>query len=290
VFDADGNVVDRQPVWDIKEYAVEVDGVFLWPRAVRADGKAFGFDIQVLSRIRAEYSDKVQYYAQYYNDPNDPGSNRINRSKFQYYDRKFLRQEGGHWYYKRNKLNVYAAVDFAFSLSKKSDNSAIVVVGIDSEGFYYVLDIDVFKTDRISEYFDRIAALHSKWEFKKLRAEVTVAQTVIVRDLKDKLRAEGLSLSIDEYRPTRSEGTKQERIAAALEHKYENMSVWHFKGGYIDMLEEELVLARPPHDDIKDALACAVEISVKPKRARDPDFMKSNVVMFNSRFGGVAFR
>lgn len=290
VYDDEGNVVSREAVWDIKEYAVEVDGVFLWPRAVRADGKAFGFDNKVLSRIRAEYSDKVQYYAQYYNDPNDPGSNRINRSKFQYYDRKFLRQEGGHWYYKRNKLNVYAAVDFAFSLSKKSDNSAIVVVGIDAEGFYYVLDIDVFKTDRISEYFDRIAALHSKWEFKKLRAEVTVAQTVIVRDLKDKLRAEGLSLSIDEYRPTRSEGTKQERIAAALEHKYENMSVWHFKGGYIDMLEEELVLARPPHDDIKDALACAVEISVKPKRSRDPDFVKNNVVMFNSRFGGVAFR
>lgn len=290
IYDEQGNVTHREPVWEVKEYAVETDGIFIWPKTMRSDGKYFGFDPQVLSRIRAEYSDKVQFYAQYYNDPNDPGSNRINRSKFQYYDRKFLKQEGGYWYYKRNRLNVYAAVDFAFSLSKKSDNTAIVVIGVDADGYFYVLDIDVFKSDKISEYFNRIAALHSKWEFRKLRAEVTVAQTVIVRDLKDKLRAEGLNLAIDEHRPTRNEGTKAERIAAALEHKYENMSVWHFKGGYTDMLEEELVLARPPHDDIKDALASAVEISVKPKRGRDTELGTTNVVQFNSRFGGVAFR
>ena len=290
IYDADGNITHREPVWEVKEYAVETDGVFIWPKTMRSDGKYFGFDQQVLSRIRAEYSDKVQFYAQYYNDPNDPGSNRINRSKFQYYDRKFLKQEGGYWYYKKNKLNVYAAVDFAFSLSKKSDNTAIVVVGVDADGFFYVLDIDVFKSDKISEYFNRIAALHSKWEFKKLRAEVTVAQTVIVRDLKDKLRSEGLNLSIDEHRPTRNEGTKAERIAAALEHKYEDMSVWHFKGGYTDMLEEELVLARPPHDDIKDALASAIEIAVKPKRSRGTDLATNNVISFHRRFGGVAYR
>lgn len=290
VYDKDGNVVSRDPVWEVKEYAVETDGLFIWPRTVRSDGKAFGFDLQVLSRIRAEYSDKVQFFAQYYNNPNDPGSNRINRSKFQYYDKRFLKQEGGSWYFKRNRLNVYAAIDFAFSLTKKSDNTALVVVGVDNEGFYYVLDIDVFKTDRISEYFDRIAILHSKWGFKKLRAEVTVAQTVIVRDLKDKMRSEGLNLSIDEHRPTRNEGTKAERIAAALEHKYENMSVWHYKGGYTELLEEELVLARPPHDDIKDALASAIEIAVKPKRSNYTEQFSDNVIQFNSRFGGVSYR
>jgi hypothetical protein len=56
------------------------------------------------------------------------------------------------------------------------------------------------------------------------------------------------------------------------------------------MLEEELVLARPAHDDIKDALACAVEIAVKPKRARDSEDSYSNVIKFNPRFGGVMYR
>lgn len=287
IYNDQGEVVDKRPVWEIQEFAVEVDGVFIWPRAMRSDKKFFGFDAQVLSRIKAEYSDKAQYYAQYYNDPNDPGSNRIDRSKFQYYDQKFLKQQHGYWYFKGNKLNVYAAIDFAFSLKRKSDDTAIVVIGVDADNNIYLLDIDVFKSDKISEYFSHIAYLHSKWEFKKLRAEITVAQAVIVRDLKDKMKEEGLTLSIDEHRPTRNEGTKEERIASALEHRYEQLHVWHFKGGYIDMLEEQLVLARPPHDDIKDALASAVEIAIKPKRVID-ETQRTNVV-YHPRFGGVAF-
>lgn len=290
IYNSEDEVIDRVPVWTIKEYAVEVDGLFIWPRTVRpSDRKSFGFNQQVLSKIRAQYVDKVQFHAQYYNDPNDPGSNRINRDRFQYYDKKFLKQSGGNWFIKGKRLNVYAAIDFAFSLNKRADSSAIVVIGIDSEGYIYVLDISVFKSDKISDYFSAISHLHSQWEFNKLRAEVTVAQVVIVRDLKDKLREEGLRLSIDEHRPTRNEGTKAERIAAALEHKYENQTIWHFRGGYNDMLEEELILARPAHDDIKDALASAVEIAVKPKGS---SLRENNVTTLSThpRFGGVTYR
>lgn len=289
VYDEEGTITNRQAVWEVREFTVESDGLFLWPKTMRSDKKFFGFDAQVLARIRAEYSDRVQFHAQYYNDPNDPGSNRIDRSKFQYYDKKFLKQKEGKWWFKNKTLNVYAAIDFAFSLNKKSDNTAIAVIGIDEEGYIYVLDLDMFKSDKIAEYFKHIAHLHSKWEFKKLRAEVTVAQAVIVRDLKDKMREEGLSLSIEEHRPTRNEGTKAERIASALEHRYDNQQIWHFKGGYTDVLEEELILARPPHDDLKDSLASAVEIAVKPKRRRLEEETSSNVVAFHPRFGGVRY-
>ena len=290
VYDEDGTVTGRKAIWDIQEYTVESDNVFLWPRAVRpSDGKAFGFNIQILSRIRAEYSDRTQFFAQYYNNPNDADSNRIDKARFQYYDPKHLRQKNGYWYFKDRKLNVYAAIDFAFSLSKAADNSAIVVIGIDHDANIYILDISVFKTDRISEYFKEIASLHSKWEFTKLRAEVTVAQTVIVRDLKDRLKVEGLVLGIDEYRPSRKEGTKEERIASILEHRYDNGLMWHFKGGFNELLENELILARPAHDDIKDSLASAVSIAVKPKRGRVQDDTNNKTVTFSSRFGGVAF-
>lgn len=290
-YNNEGELIGRSKVWDIKEHAVEIDGIFIWPRTVRpSDGKMFGFDQRVLSKVKAEYEDRVQFHAQYYNNPNDPGSNRINRDRFQYYDKKFLKQSEGYWLIRGKRLNVYASIDFAFSLSSRADNSAMVVIGIDEDGYIYVLDIAVFKTDKISGYFDVITNLHSKWEFNKLRAEVTVAQTMIVRDLKDSIRAAGMRLSIDEYRPNRSEGNKEERIAAALEHRYENQAVWHFKGGYTDVLEEELVLARPPHDDVKDALASAVMIAVKPKGRRATEDKRSNVITFNNRFGGVAFR
>jgi hypothetical protein len=290
VYDADGVIVDMLPVWEIKEYAVETDNRFIWPRVVRPDGKAFGFDMSVLARIRAEYEDKVQYYAQYYNNPNDPGSARITEDKFQYYEPKYLTFDG-HWYYKDKRLNIYAAVDFAYSLSKRADFTSIVVIGIDHEGNIYVLDIDRFKTDRTLEYYKHIVSLHSRWGFKKLRAEVVAAQQIIVNDIKDYVRKDGMTISIDEFRPSRSEGTKEERIAAALESRYENLQMWHFLGGYTPVLEEELKQARPTHDDVKDSLASAVEIAVKPTQSRSSAFLqKGNRLPTHSRFGGIRAR
>ena len=280
-------IIGEQSIWDIKEHVVEDEGLFLWPRAVREDGKAFGFDINILAGIKAEYEDKTQFFAQYYNDPNDPGSNRIGRDKFQYYDQRHLKMSGGDWYFKDRRLNLYASIDFAFSLNKNADSTAIVVIGIDCDGYVYILDIDRFKTDKSIEYFKRVAQLHSRWEFRKLRAEVTVAQKILVNDLKDHIRREGMRLSIEEYRPSKSEGSKEERIAATLEHRYENQSMFHFKGGHTAVLEEELVLARPPHDDIKDALASAIAIAVKPKQMRKTRESSSHINTKRSRFGGA---
>ena len=205
IYDDEGDLVGSEGIYEIFEKAVEDrgdgTGEFLWPRQQRKDGKWFGFDQKILAKKRGQYLDRGQFRAQYYNDPSDPDNVPVSRDKFQYYERKYMRQESGHWYFRGSRLNVFAAVDFAFSLNKKADYTAIVVVGIDSENQIYVLDIDRFRTDRISDYFEHLLILSNKWGFRKLRAEVTVAQGVIVRQLKDLIRDNGLSISIDEYRP-----------------------------------------------------------------------------------------
>lgn len=289
VYDEQDNVVDTEYVWDSYIKVVEENGEFLWPRSRRGDGKAFGFNSNVLSQIKAEYEDKTQFFAQYYNNPNDPSMVRIGPEKFQYYDRRFLKEEFGRWSINGKPLNIYAGMDFAFSLKKAADYTTLAVVGIDHENNYYVLDIDRFKTDRISDYFASILRMHGKWGFKKIRCEITVAQQVIVRDLKENyIKPHGLNLIVDEYRPTRHEGNKEERTAATLEPKYDNRQVWHYKGGEIAALEEELSMAKPPHDDIKDALTAAIDICVAPASRRNQGYKASNVIT-HSRFGGVSF-
>lgn len=288
IFDEEDEIIDEKPVWEIFERVVETSGNFLWPREMRNDGKSFGFNRKVLARIEAEYTDKTQYYAQYYNNPNDPSSDRIARNRFQYYDVKFLTNTMGVWKFKGKTLNIYASADFAYTISKKADYTAIVVIGIDADGYIYILDIDRFKADRISGLFEHVADMHNKWNFRKMRAEVNAAQGMIVRDLKDRIRQEGMSLSIDEHTPSRHQGTKEERMAAVLEPRYDNQTIWHYRGGYINALEEELVLARPPHDDIKDALASAIEIAKAPIHRKERA-SKDNVI-YHTRFGGCAFR
>ena len=293
-YDELGNVSIATPLFEIEQYSVENrgdgSGEFLWPRQQNIDGKWFGFDAKILADKRAQYLNKVHFRAQYYNDPHDIDSSPIQRDLFQYYDPQYLYQRDGKWFFRNQRLNVVAAVDFAYTTGKRSDSSSVVVVGVDGANNYYILEIDRFKTDKISEYFNRILKMFEKWGFRKIRAEVSVAQSVIVRDIKENyIKPLGLSLAVEEFRPSRWQGSKEERIMATLEPRYANRQIWHYAGGNCQLLEEELMSSNPAHDDIKDALASAVDFAIAPlntyrlqKDSREP------VYEYHKMFGGVA--
>lgn len=292
-YDVSGEVTGQESLYEVFERQVEDygdgTGQFLWPRQQRGDGKWFGFDQRILAQKRSKYLDKTQFRAQYYNDPNDAASAPIQRDLFQYYNKMLIQKSAGQVYYNSRRLNVFAAVDFAFSLRKKADYTTICVVGVDSFNNYYVLDIERFRTDKIKEYFDKILLLHQRWYFRKIRAEVTMAQSIIVGELKDNyIKQYGLALSIDEFRPSRHMGSKEERIQATLNPRYENRQVFHYKGGNCEILEEELVLQNPPHDDIKDSLASCFGICVPPTGGMlNTSSKKPWESTSHSRFGGI---
>lgn len=299
-YNEEGEVVDTKALYEIFERQVENRGdgagEFLWPRQQRYDGKWFGFNQEILAKKRAQYLDKTQFRAQYYNNPNDLENASISPDTFQYYDPKHLTRLDGKWHYYHRRLNVFAAVDFAFSLRNKADFTALVVIGVDSEHNYYVLEIDRFKTDKISDYFDHILRTHQKWGFTKLRAEVTSAQQIIVKDLKENyIRKHGLALSIEDHKPNRHQGSKEERIEATLQPRYNNRQVWHYLGGNCQILEEELVQQNPPHDDVKDCLASVIDMAVPPlgsntaggSKLRRKKLEMNRIAQMN-RFGGLA--
>jgi hypothetical protein len=292
-FNEGGDLVRSEPLYETFERQVEDmgdgTGEFLWPRQQRFDGKYFGFNRSILSTKRAQYLDSAQFRAQYYNNPNDPENAPVDSDTFQYYDKSFLDQIQGQWFYKTERLNVFASIDFAFSLGKRSDFTCLLVVGVDSSSNFYVLDIARFKTTKISEYFRYILAAHTKWGFRKIRAEVTAGQKVIVKDLKDNyIRVHGLSLAVEEFKPTRYMGSKAERVGNILEPRYSNGQIWHYRGGNCQVLEEELVMSKPPHDDVKDALATCIDMCVPPSRmvSRMRQARVNINRTFHPRFGG----
>lgn len=293
-YDDSGNILETKPLFDVREYPVESagdgTGEFLWPRQQRSDGKWFGFDAKVLADKRNKYLNPVHFRAQYYNDPRDVDSSPISRDNFQYYSRDKLFAVDGRWFYNRNKLNVVAAVDFAYTTNKKSDYTAIVVIGADTLNNYYVLEIDRFKTSRPSDYFLRVIKLFEKWGFRKVRFEVTAGQKVLVADFKENyIRPLGLGLTVDEYRPAQWQGSKEERILATLEPRYSNNQIYHYVGGHCQTLEEELIFANPAHDDIKDALSSAVDYVTKPLNSYVAAKAAAPAYQYHARFGGVAF-
>lgn len=287
----EGEIVDKTPLFEVFERKVESigdgTGEFLWPRQKQSNGRWYGFDEKELAKKRAQYLNRIHFRAQYYNDPHDADSAPIDRSLFQYYDPSYVQRKDNKWYFKRERINVVASVDFAYSMGKNADYTSIVVIGLDSNGNYYILEIDRFKTDKISEYFNRILKLHEKWGFRKLRAEVSVAQVVIVKDLKENyIKPMGLALVIEEWRPSRWQGAKEERIMATLEPKYANQQMWHYPGGNCQLLEEELMYNNPSHDDIKDALASAVDFVMSPSPMMG-NVDGSPAFTWHGTFGGV---
>lgn len=292
ILDEHGNVISATPVYEVMERKVEDrgdgSGEYLWPRQQRSDGKYFGFNQAILARKKAQYLDKTQFYAQYYNDPNKYDESNISTDRFQYFDRSQVTQDRGRWAVRGNPVNLFAAMDLAYSEDRRADYSCIVVIGVDTNGAIFVLDIDRFKTEKISEMFEHVRAMYIKWGFRKIVIESGSSQKAIVRELKDQyLRPANLSFSIDERAHTSHEGTKEERIGVVLEPRYANMAIWHYKGGNCQTLEEEILQKRPKHDDVKDALAMAIEISVVPRdfKRRMPDLRE---LSYNTRFGGAA--
>jgi phage terminase large subunit-like protein len=274
-------------VYEVFERVVETNGEFLWPKQRRPDGKTFGFDERELARKKAKYLDITQFYAQYYNNPNSSETQQIDRSKFQYYNRENVTNISGAWYVGNQSITIYASMDFAYSVTAASDYTVIVVVGVDDDNNYYVLDVDRFKTNKISVMYDKVEAVYRKWRFKKLRAEAVGAQKLIVQQFKEYMRQQQIVFTVDEYYPPATMN-KAERIAATLEPRYQNNMIWHYKGGNCQILEEELMMTNSEHDDVKDALAAAIEIA-KPAINHRSWARKENKNVFHAKFGGRAF-
>lgn len=274
-------------VYETFERVVETNGEFLWPKQRRADGKTFGFDERELARKKAKYLDVTQFFSQYYNNPNSIETQQIDKSKFQYYNRENVTNISGVWYVGNNPITVYAAMDFAYSVTSSSDFTVIMVVGVDDESNYYVLDIDRFKTNKISQMYTKAEAIYRKWKFKKMRAEAVGAQRLIIQQFKEYMRSQQVVFSVDEYYPPTTM-RKAERISSMLEPRYSNNMIWHYKGGNCQLLEEELLFANSENDDIKDCLAACIDIAKPAASSRAWTKRKGNV-MYHSKFGGVAF-
>ena len=290
-----GDFDGERPLWDIKEFIVEsardMTGEYLWPRTLSTyDNNLYGFNAEVLATVQAQYfslGENAQFHAQYYNDPNDPSSETVSRDSFQFYKQEHLEFVDGKYMIHGKKLNVVAAMDVAWTVNKTSDYTAIAVIGIDHENNIYVLALARFKTQDYDVYYKHIVGLYNEWGFRNLHIETNAGGHLVANEMKRLLRANGAALVVDGKAATGNEGKKEEKHAAVLIPRVKNGSLFMYKGGLTPTAIEEIVLARPPHDDLKDVLTLAISNAQAPARPRYVDSKKKKI-KFNSRFGGRA--
>ena len=278
VYNDDKELTGQEHMWQVIEHVVEDKGDgtgnFLWPKEWSPITKQYhGWDTAKLATKRAGYKSAGQmahFYAQYYMDPNDPDSHNLDRSVFQYLDRRHLEHEGGTWYYAGKELRIFAGMDTAQTDvasrgSNTADFTAIAIIGVDHEGFVYVLGTDQFQTDKKHIWWQHVKDLYQEWGFWKLIVESNGGGKFVADGLKESIRRDGLGLVV-EAKPTPNDRSKVERAEAILFPRYQNGTVYHMRGGYIRELEDQVILPRPTHDDLREALVIAVDDSVVPSK------------------------
>lgn len=287
----------KRALWEIKKYELEdrgdLTGQYLWPRVVNPhNGEGYGFDIHVMLEKREEYfsaGENAQFYAQYYNDPNDPDSEKVERGSFEYYEPSKLKFDDGSFYYDGRKLNLVAAMDVAWTENKDSDYTALGVIGIDSDWRIFILGLDRFKTSDFDIYYQRVEAFHKQFGFRVLHVESNAGGLFVAKEIKARFRKAGSTLIIKPKASTGNEGKKEEKHNAILIPRVKNGQVYVRKGGLTDVFIEETVLERPPNDDLKDVVTTAIFNAVPP--ARDTNKSKvTNIRKYHKKYGGTIRR
>lgn len=294
--DETGELVDERPLWWVMERKVESRGTgrgqFLWPRTKSPiTGIWYGFDANELLIKKAEMlageGKLAHFFAQYYNETNSDEELREDDTVFQYYDKKYLTQKGDQWFFKNKPLKLGAGMDLAYNENaKQGDYTAICVIGIDPEGFIYLLDLVQFKTTKNKVYYDHLFKLHDYWGFRRVYVDHTGSGKVVVRSMQSLAREEGLSLVIEGKGYTSHDGAKEERFAATVEPRYESRSIWHYKGGLVPELEDQVKKPRPTNDDLEDALFIALDNTKPPSRGSRASGTGGTVIISHNRFGG----
>ena len=177
---------------------------------------------------------------------------------------------------KPSELNVFMTVDLAISQKKTADYTAIMVVGVNKDNHWFILDCSYGRYDP-TQTIDEIFRLVGKWNPQKVGVEKVAYQAAMHHFLDKEMPHRNMFFTITQLQASRR---KEERISA-IQPKFTSGSVWVpvDAGDWWDELKGEM-LAFPHgvHDDLLDALAYIEQISVSP--------LKRNVKMKTNLYAG----
>ena len=188
------------------------------------------------------------FSAQYLNDPVPEEDAVFKKSWFTYYEDDL----------KGRLLNKFMLIDPALSKDKSADYTAMIVIGIDPEGYIFILDIVRARLDP-SEIIDAIVRLVSLWNIVDVGIEMVAFQKSIAYSLRQDSRFIRRPFHISELKP--QERSKTERIKG-LQPLYEQGKIIHKKlHPNTIYLEDELVrFPSGTHDDMIDALSYGLDL------------------------------
>ena len=268
---------ERKYAWDVMYHkAIDEDGNALWPSY---------FSKSKLLDIKRRFADVglVHKFAQeYLNEARDLENAKFKIDKISNYNHEFESRNGFAYLVNSEDaipINVYMGVDLAYESGSRHDYQVIMVVGVDSDRNYYI--IDYFREhfplyempDKIYEYAKDYSPV------KRVNVELVGAQGVI-KDAVNKLSGKdrkvmpGVALGV---RPP--SGIKKEDRLESLLCPIVNRGKLYIKRKHTEIVDEMFQFPKSKNDDCMDALWYAVN------NARTPLSKRFDATLFEDKMG-----
>lgn len=228
-----------------------VDGVSAWPEKwPTVDVEKERENAEALGQVDIWYRERMCQCI-------SPESQRFKKENFRYFEYNGLKG--------LDRMNIYTTVDLAISQKIGRDRSAIVTVGVNHEGHWFVLDVDAGQFDPTMT-IDGIFRAVQKWQPLSVGIETVAYQAALKHFLEKEMPHRGVFFRIQ---PLKAEMKKNLRIDA-IQPRFALGTVWFKKDAHwLSKLEGEL-LAYPhgAHDDVIDALAYMEQMITEPQVRR----------------------
>ncbi len=158
----------------------------------------------------------------------------------------------------KKKMIYYVGMDFAITEEQRSDSTVMVVAGLDSEGFLYIVDVVRGQWADGNEIIDEMFVLERAYRPEEWFVEEGVIRKALGAALELRMRAEddgrGLYLNLT----LMSHGGRSKRSRASnIQARIRGKGVkFHREASWFPYFEDELLqFDRGKHDDQVDAIA-----------------------------------
>lgn len=245
--------------WIVEKYGDMVDTYIRG--AYNPDGSLYFPEL--LSEEKLEELKSLQgsyvFSAFYLNDPVDEESALIKRSQLKYWgpgDADLPRT-----------LNVFAVCDPAVSQAASADESSIVIVGVDAENSWWVLETRSGRWT-VGELIQQLFAVKKQWNPQTMTIEVIGQGQGIMLPIHDEENRRNDYLPLHEI-TVRPPVKKEIRVRSVLQPRFERGKVF-IKRDMYDLEEQIIKFPRGGRDDMIDAMTDVEEISFAPEIPNEP--------------------
>ena len=191
-----------------------------------------------------------------------PEENQVFRPPFKYYEETDLRGV---------ELAKFMAIDPALSEKQSADYSAVVVVGVDKNNSWYILDI---WHDQVlpNQLIEQIFLMDNKWNPVSIGLETVSYQRILQYQINDEMKKRNKFLAIKELKHAGTNAESKEDRIRSLQPRFEVGNVFlpqRQSIPLVEFLEDELQrFPKGANDDIIDALASLNELAF-PQRSKE---------------------